>query len=126
MGVLDNAVVSSTYGGETLSLAAAKAAIETYRKENVIDHLWRQGEKMWLAANDLARHHGLPIELTGMWPCPMFRFEDDALHEPFFRAAYRNGLSLYNVVYVNFSHKDADAAETLQRLDATMKEVAAA
>ena len=39
MDILDECIISSTYGGETLSLAAAKATISTYLDEKVIDHL---------------------------------------------------------------------------------------
>ncbi len=33
-------VVSSTFGGEALSLAAAKATINIYAGTNVIGHIW--------------------------------------------------------------------------------------
>ena len=46
MDRLSEAIVSSTYGGEALSLAAAKATITTYRNENVIAHFWRMGERL--------------------------------------------------------------------------------
>jgi len=39
------------------------------------------------------------------------------VRDAFFRAAYRNGVSLYNVSYVNYSHQDHDIEETLQRLE---------
>ena len=39
------------------------------------------------------------------------------------RAAYRNGVSLYDVSYVNFSHGDADIAEALERLERACRAV---
>ncbi len=119
-------VISSTYGGEALSLAAAKAAITLYRDGKVTDFLWRQGETMWSAATALCRKHGLPLAWRGLWPCPQIVAESDApagLIDDLFRAAYRNGLVLYNVGYVNFSHTDADIDEALARLDAAIREI---
>jgi len=120
MEVLERAVVSSTYAGETLSLAAAKVCIETYRREDVVGHLWRMGERMWTGANEAFRRHGLPLEWKGFWPCPRLVAGADApsdLIERFMRAAYAEGVSLYTVSYVNFSHREADIAEALERLD---------
>ncbi|MCK4283810.1 MAG: aminotransferase class III-fold pyridoxal phosphate-dependent enzyme [Candidatus Brocadiae bacterium] len=127
MEKLHETVVSSTYGGETLSLAAAKASIETYRNENVIDYFWRAGEKMWAGANAIYKEHGLPMEWQGFWPCPQLVYGPDApadLRERFMRAAYANGLSLYQVSYVTFSHKDADIGEALERMDKAARQVA--
>lgn len=121
MSMLNEAVVSSTYGGETLSLAAAKACINTYRKHGVVAHLWRMGEKMWTGSNALYAKHGLPFAWKGFWPCPRLTPAPDAsadLLQHFQRAAYANGLSLYSCSYVNFSHTDADIAEALQRMEA--------
>ncbi|HXG24387.1 MAG TPA: aminotransferase class III-fold pyridoxal phosphate-dependent enzyme [Chthonomonadales bacterium] len=127
MSVLDRgAVVSSTFAGEALSLAAAKAAIQTYRTQDVIGHLWRQGEKMWGGLNRLLEENGIPACLKGFWPCPQIVFdghEAGRWREAFFRAAYRNGVSLYDVSYVNFSHRDADLEEALERLERACREV---
>jgi len=123
------AIVSSTYGGETLSLAAARATIETYRSEGVIDHLWRMGEKMWSACNAMYKEHGLPLEWRGFWPCPQIVAGPDApadLHERFMRASYANGLSFYQCNYVTFSHKEADIEEALERMENACRQLAAA
>ncbi len=120
-------VVSSTFGGETLSLAAARAAMEVYAGGDVVGHLWRQGERLWSAVGDLFAEHGLPLAIRGFAPCPTFVAEPDAPAETldrFFRGAYRHGVSLYNVSYVNYSHSDADLDETLTRLDRACRDAA--
>lgn len=125
-----HSIITSTYAGETLSLAAAKATLATYLERDVIGCLWRTGETLWLQVQASIHRHRLPIELKGCWPCPQWVFEDegrwtrDALAEAFFRAAYRHGVSLYQTSYVNFSHCDADVAETVSRLDAALAELA--
>ena len=127
MQCASQAVISSTYGGETLSLAAARAAINTYRNEGVIDHLWRQGEKLWGGLNGIFEKYSIPAEMKGLWPCRQITYGPDApadLGEKLFRAWYRNGVSMYNVGYVNFSHKDDDVAEALARFEKGCKEAA--
>lgn len=112
-------VISSTFGGETLSLAASLATMTVYKERDVVGHLWRQGEKLWGGLNRLFAETGIPLELKGFWPCPTFALRDGAnasWREMFFRAAYLNGVSLYNVSYVNFSHRDSDIDEALERL----------
>jgi glutamate-1-semialdehyde 2,1-aminomutase len=118
-------VISSTFGGETLSLAAAKAAITAYRKYNVIDHIRNQGKKLWESLNEIFEKHNMPIQVKGLWPCPAFTVKDGApanTISSFLSLAYKNGVSLYNVSYVNYSHKDKDIDETLQRLEKACKE----
>jgi len=121
------AVISSTFAGEALSLAAAKAVLLTYRDHDVIGHLWKQGQLMWEGANRLFGQYRLPVQVKGFWPCPMFVFEPAAagLRDAFFRESYRQGLSFYNVSYVNFSHAERDIEEALQRLDVVCQTLSA-
>lgn len=125
--LMKEVIISSSYGGETLSLAAARATIDVYRSENVVSHLWQMGELMWSGLNELFDTHGLPMRMTGFWPCPQITIAPAApsnVMEQFFRAAYLNGVSLYGVNYVNFSHKQTDIQEALSRLDTACAEVA--
>ena len=123
MQALDKCVISSTYGGETLSLAAAKAAIETYKRENVVAHLWEVGNKMWDGAEEIMKKHNIPVTFKGFAPCKAILAESRELHDRLFRSAYRNGLSLYNVNYVNFSHKTKDIDDALERLEKAVLEL---
>jgi glutamate-1-semialdehyde 2,1-aminomutase len=119
-------VISSTYGGECLSLAAAKAVISVYREQDVVGHLWRQGEAMWGGVNRLCAQYQVPLALRGFWPCPQFTPQAGApadLLPRLFRAACRHGVVLYNVSYVNFSHQDADVAEALERLERALRDL---
>ncbi len=118
-------VISSTFGGETLSLAAAKAVIKTYREQDVIGHLWRQGQKLWSALDRLFQDTGLPLKLRGLAPCPVFCEEqpDRPALALFMRKAFAHGVSLYRVPYVTFSHQDADIDETLAKLELACREV---
>ena len=126
MEKLDRATVSSTYGGETLSLASAKAAIETYREKNVVAHLWDKGERLARGLGALFEKHGVPMECCGYLSSPRIQVQQGApadLLERFLRGCYRNGVSFYTVAYVNFSHQDADIDETLERAERGIQEL---
>ena len=129
MEKLDKAIVSSTYGGETLSLASAKACINTYLNEGVIPHLWSRGKRLSDGLNRLFRNHSVPMIACGMDCAPYIDCLPEApaaLRERFARACYRNGVSFYNVAYINFSHQDADIDETLERVETGLREIASA
>ena len=68
---------------------------------------------------ELFRAEGVPVSLSGISACPTFVADAGApegILSAFFRAAYRHGVSLYNVSYVNFSHQYTDCDDTLARL----------
>lgn len=119
--------ISSTCGGEALSLAACKATIETFRKYNVPQHIYNTGEYLWGTLNAHLRSAGIPLALYGNYACPALLESGDSrpgILDDFFRAAYRHGVSLYNVSYVNFSHKKEDCDEALARLDDAIADLA--
>lgn len=109
--------ISSTYGGESLSLAAIKAVLNFYRKNNVIEHLWKHGELLWTQVNELFIKNKMTASVKGFPVCPLIDFQEQKLKDEFFRNCYANGVSLYNVSYVNFSHKERDINETLQKIE---------
>jgi glutamate-1-semialdehyde 2,1-aminomutase len=117
------AIISSTFSGETLSLAAACAVLDIYQNEPVIERLWQAGSRLRDGMQRIFHRHGLPITLPGLPPCPRFTFAPaDPRHAPRLRAALfaamaHRGVLLYDVPYVNYSHTDQDIDETLGRLD---------
>jgi len=125
LGVLDRGevVVSSTYGGETLSLAAASATMTAMRDDDVIARLHESGTRLRDGMNALFAEAGVGLRLEGHPACPQFVADDERVLQSFLRAAFRNGLSFYRVVYVNAAHTDADIDETLQRVATAIDEV---
>ena len=124
LSVLDRGevVVTTTYGGETLSLAAATATMTAMRDESVLERLHIAGTQLQDGMNNLFAEAGVDIRLLGHPACPQFT-GDDALIQEFFRAAFRNGLSFYRVVYVNAAHTDADIDDALRRVGASLREL---
>ena len=107
--------ISSTFGGETLSLAASKAAIGFYRANHVIDYLWETGKTLWRRVNRLFDQKGIALKLQGLDVCPLLCGEGELIQR-FIAACYRNGVSFYHVPYVNYSHREKDVEETLSRI----------
>lgn len=65
--------------------------------------------------------YDIPLEVRGLAPCPMFVSLAEAhAGDPivrFFKLAYQYGVSLYQVPYVNFSYRDEDLEQTLNKLE---------
>ena len=126
MDKLDTAIISTTYGGETLSLAAAKATIEIYKKHDVVAHLWKIGTLFWDGLRALFKQYDLPFDILGFPPISLIMEQKDAptdLKERLLRNIYKHGVCLYNGGYMNFSHKESDINEALRRVEEAIKEL---
>ncbi|MBN1623107.1 MAG: aminotransferase class III-fold pyridoxal phosphate-dependent enzyme [Clostridia bacterium] len=118
--ITKGASVSSTYGGEQLSLAAALKVIEIYQREDVTGYLTNEGARLWNEVNKLFMSRGIGLSYKGLGPCPIIVSDnprDINLIDDFFRKAFAIGISLYNVSYINYSHKKSDIEEVLEKLD---------
>jgi glutamate-1-semialdehyde 2,1-aminomutase len=113
--------ISSTFGGDALSLAAAKAVITFFLERGVIEHNWRIGTWLWPRLAEAAKKAGVDLAVRGLPVCPSLAFAAREDRDSFMAESYRNGVSLYDVPYVNFSHTEADAAEALERMERALK-----
>ena len=70
MQLLDEVFFSFTFGGECLSLVAAKATLTELRNKPVIQHMWEIGTRLQEGFNRLASDYGLQkhIECVGLPP----------------------------------------------------------
>ena len=68
MKKFEEAFFSTTFGGETLSLAAAKATIGEFQKHGVSKHMWGVGEMLKLAFEDAAKASGVDGKAWGPGP----------------------------------------------------------
>ena len=113
--------ITTTYGGEALSLAAIVAAIKEYKEKNVSKYLWKQGEKLMKRLNEIAKKIGISAEWVGYAPISMFRFlEEEVLAEDmmslFLKECAKRGVLFRRggPVYITYSHTDEDIKETLK------------
>ncbi len=125
---------SFTFGGETLSLAAAKATLEKMVRCNVVPQLWAAGKRIQAGYNVLARECGLG-ELTqcaGFAPRTVVQFhgrdeaESLALKSLFQQECAKRGVLFSGYHLTSAAHGDAEADELLRVYATVMRIVAQA
>jgi len=126
-------LLSTTHGAETPGLAAAIATIDTYCGEPVIEHLYRQGERLADGLRAAATRHGLAEHVFPVgFPCNLLfatRGPDGGPSQEF-RTLFLQELARRGVLgpslVVSYSHTDADVDATLEALDGALGVYAAA
>jgi len=121
MQVFDEVFFSFTFGGEALSLAAARATITKIRKGEVIPHIWRQGTRLRDGYNALADEAGLRerTRCIGLPPRSVLTFTDRrgqeslAMKSLFQQEVVRRGILNTGGFNLCFRHSDADVERTL-------------
>jgi glutamate-1-semialdehyde aminotransferase len=113
-----NLWISTTFGGETLSLAAALATIEELQKATTAKLLWELGERLasgWLALLEQAPH--VAADVRGFGPLPVLQFRGDAKsqEDAFLSAMLEQGYLTRRAHYWFVS-----ASHTLAEIDATL------
>jgi glutamate-1-semialdehyde 2,1-aminomutase len=112
-------LLSTTHGAETHALAASLETIRIYREQNVVEYLWKQGERLRSLVNQSIAEHQLEgyFELMGR-PCNLVFVTRDAQGERsqvfrtlFMQELIRRGVLAPSFV-LSFSHTDADLERT--------------
>ena len=122
MQLFDEIFFSFTFGGEVLSLAAAKATIGEMRKKKVISHLWEVGRRLRDGYNVLANEFGLAsnTECVGLPPRTTTAFTDESgevsleLKSLFQQECLKRGVLFSGGHNVSYSHTHADIDQTLR------------
>lgn len=125
MQIFDRIFFSGTFGGECLSLAACRATIKIFERDNVIGHLWTVGTKLSDGINRLIARHGLGdhVRLLGLPPRTILAFPNVAQNEALIRRTLvmqecvRRGLLYFCSHLPTASHGDEEVAFTLDVLD---------
>lgn len=76
MATMQDRLISITYGGEALSLAAAVACIHTLRADNVPAYLGELGARLHHGLNAAAAHAAIPFVCGGLDPMTTMTFTD--------------------------------------------------
>ncbi|HTY60414.1 MAG TPA: aminotransferase class III-fold pyridoxal phosphate-dependent enzyme [Bacteroidota bacterium] len=110
----------TTFGGEALSLAAAKATIAEIREKNVPAALHAQGKKIRDAYNALAAGLGMQYtRCSGMDCRTLVSFDKDAGNPLEIKSLLQQELFKRGILWggshnMSFSHTDADVAHTIE------------
>jgi glutamate-1-semialdehyde 2,1-aminomutase len=117
-------LLSTTYGAETHSLAAALATMNVYETEPVIEHLYRQGERLAKGITQSVQEHHLE-EYFGVLgkPCGLLYFTRDREKQPsqplrtlFLQEIIKRGVIAPSLM-VSYSHTDYDIDCTLDAIN---------
>ena len=123
METVREAAVSSTFGGDALGLAAARAVIGVYRTEEVIETLWARGEQLHRGVNEIADRNGVDAGFLGYSPLGVFGFRsgdgatDSQLYDRMCAEMFKRGILLYSVCYPCYSHSAEDIDLALNAFD---------
>jgi glutamate-1-semialdehyde-2,1-aminomutase len=124
--------ISSTFGGDTVALAASLATMRRIREGGVIEHLWRQGARLAEGFNTLASEHEVPARMIGLAPRRVIAFEAsdttdaNSLKALVWQECLDRGVLLGNANFVSLAHDDAAVDTTLDAFDAALNVAGAA
>ncbi len=120
-------LLSTTHGAETHALAAARATIQTYRNEPVIETLYSQGRKLKDGLDNVIRDYGMSdfIQIHGR-PCALVYHTLDANghSSQWFRALFMQEIIKRGVLgpsfIISYSHTDADVQRTIDAVEGAL------
>ncbi len=112
----------TTFGGEALSLAAAKATLLELREQQVPARLEAQGSRLARGYDELARKKGLATRAVGL-PCRTLIEFDASAGDPLLQKSLvqqeliRHGVLFSGFHNLSFSHRDEDVTHVLGAYD---------
>ncbi|MDF2178304.1 aminotransferase class III-fold pyridoxal phosphate-dependent enzyme [Aliiglaciecola sp. CAU 1673] len=124
---MEDIFFSGTFGGETLSLAAAKACIQKLKRENVAEHFVQMGTMLLDGLNKLIEKHGVGdwVKTCGhpSWSFCLFnRPGVDAmlLKSVFLQEMIARDVLILGSHNINFSHKTEHIQQLLDTYDTVL------
>ncbi|MFO0795675.1 MAG: aminotransferase class III-fold pyridoxal phosphate-dependent enzyme [Candidatus Brocadiaceae bacterium] len=121
MKLMEDVFFSFTFGGETLSLAAALATMTKLQKEPVVKTIWAQGQKIVEGTKSLIEKYGLGSTLSvGGKPCWSFLIFKDTdnysqweLKTLFLQEIFARGILTLGSHNMTYAHSDNDISQLL-------------
>lgn len=129
MDTLDQTIITTTYAGETLSLAAAKTVMGILNREPVIDHIFAMGKRLRQGFDTIFQETGYPAKTIGLEPAITIKFEGDTQQEHTRRAQlfdklYQKGIFANKEWLISYSHQPSDIDQALDAMAEAVAEVA--
>lgn len=130
MNVFDEVFYSTTFGGETLSLAAFKATVKEIQEKKVIKHIFKMGTKFSDGFKKIVKENDANITIEG-FPCKLkLGFPDkDGIDSLLIRSLFcqeniEQGIFFWQgPVFHGYSHSDEDLKKTLNSVEKSIKVV---
>jgi glutamate-1-semialdehyde aminotransferase len=128
MKVFDDVFYSTTFAGETLSLAAFKATVKELKEKKALQHIFEMGTKFSERFSKIANEVGANITTEGL-PCKIkINFKDkegkDSLlvRSLFCQETIESGIFFWQgPIFHTFSHSEDDLEKTLESVPKPMK-----
>jgi len=128
MRLVEDIFFSGTFGGETLSLAAANSVIDKYKDFQVIDHLNTVGNYLTEGLNQLIDSHNLGeyFSVSGhpSWSFLHFKPQQDYSHYDiqtlFLQEMLKRGMLTLGTHNLSFSHKKTEIDHLLASYEAVL------
>lgn len=125
MKLMEEVFFSFTFGGETLSLAAALATMTKLQQEPVVKTLWEQGRKVKEGVNTLIRKHNLEniLSITGKECWSFLIFKDTDVYSQwelktlFLQEVFARGILTLGTHNMSYAHSDEDISKLLKVYD---------
>jgi glutamate-1-semialdehyde aminotransferase len=110
--------VSSTFGGELLSIAAALATIKIVEEQGVIRQIWQMGdrfiESFKVLVNSMSLMDG--VSIIGYPPRTFFKFETEAHKSLFWQECFKKGVLFGYAQFINWSHGIGEIDQTIMAM----------
>jgi glutamate-1-semialdehyde 2,1-aminomutase len=119
--------VSSTFGGELLSLAAFLAVVDILKKEPVYERIFKIGNIIRDEFNKLSKKHGSNIQCIGLGPRLDFRYlnlkgqDDIYVKTLFMQEVVKRGIYFVWNMLPSYKLSDEDVNYTLKVFDESLK-----
>ncbi len=130
MKEFDKVFLSSTYAPEALTLAAANASIDFYKKNNVIEKIWEKGIYLESNLNEVIKKHSVEknVSLAG-YPVRLMvnTHGNDGVQDPNLATLYqqemfRHGILCFSgVMMLSYSHSKEDLDLLISAFDKACK-----
>lgn len=121
MKIFDDVFFSTTFAGETLSLAACQATISEVIEKNVIKKMWESGNILMDKFNQISKENSIDVNLTG-YPVRMKLICKDKNDKDSFlmksiivQELIKRGIFMHpSVAFISFSHEPEDIEKTIK------------
>jgi glutamate-1-semialdehyde aminotransferase len=132
MSQMEEIFFSSTFGGETLSIAAAIAVADKIKREPVIETLWKTGGLLADKIKHAIARHGLEktVSLHGLAPWTLIAFADsgstskEAIKTLFMKEMLAQGILIAGSNNITYAHSEADVAKIATAYDNSFGRIA--
>lgn len=127
MQTLEKTVITTTYAGETLSLAASKATMAIMQSEPVHEHIYTMGTRLQTGFSEIIKECEAPAYAAGLPPAPYIQFnlgddeQNTVWQNHLFSELFASGIFASQRWFINYSHQSQDIDRTLEQVRKAMQ-----